>query len=121
MTGNFIFDGFIVFFVCYGLIMFFHAISEALLRKHCQKTQDVFSVLYIEKAPNALELTVRCAMQKSLAERRNLLVLYDELLEEEIFMLWRLCDGFKNVFIAQKEDAADAIFRTYQASSKDSL
>lgn len=118
MTGNLFLDGFIVFFVCYGLIEFLHTISEALLARTCKTAAQDFSVLYIPEYTETLELAVRCAIQKSLAERKALVVLYGELPEEEILILWRLCDDFKHVFIAQKEDATDAFLSAYKASSK---
>lgn len=121
MIGKFLLDGFVIFFVCYGLLMFLHEICDAFLLSKCKNAQDVFSVLYIEKGESTLELNVRCAIQKSLVEKRVLFIVYDALSDEEVFVLWRLCDDFKHVFIAQKEDAQNALLKAQRASSEHSL
>ena len=117
MSGNLILDIFIVFFICFGVLSLLHEFSDTLLTHRCRNAVRDFSVLYIEKTGETLELTVRCAIRRSLQERRVLLVIYNELSEEETFVLWRLCDQFEHVFIAQKEDAESAFLSAYKASS----
>ncbi len=121
MIGKIFFDSFVVFFVCFGFFSLLHTVSDALIESRCKKAACIFSVLYIENPSETLELDVRCAIQKSLTERRVLVILYNKLPEEEVLILWRLCDEYKHIFIAQKEDAISALLNAYKASSKNSL
>ncbi len=121
MNGNLFLKIIEVFFLCFGLISFFHSVSDWVLNRYCKQKNKGFHMLYIPEKTETLEADIRCSIQKSLAERRVLVIIHGELPEEDTFVLWRLCDPYEHIFIARKEDAEAAFLKACIASSENLL